>query len=71
MKLFEAANQYCKKATWKTLFLIKMCLFSIGIIVGLLLPDRFRMLFLLIFGILFLLTYIPLMIRFYKIWKNN
>lgn len=71
MKLFEVANQYCKESTWKTLALIKFCLFSMGIIVGVFLPDSLKTMILVVFGIVFLITYIPLMRKFYSLWKTN
>lgn len=67
MKLFEVTNKYCKESNWKTLALIKICVFSIGIIVGVLLPNTFRIVVLIIFGALFLISYVPLMIKFRKI----
>lgn len=30
MKLFKIADQYCKESTWKTLALVKFCLFFYG-----------------------------------------
>lgn len=71
MKLFEVANQYCKESTWKTLALIKFCLFSMGIIVGVFLPDSLKTMILVVFGIVFLITYIPLMRKLYLLWKTN
>ena len=71
MKLFEVANKYCKESNWKTLALVKFCLFSIGIIVGVLLPESLKIPVIIIFSIIFLITYIPLMTKFFKLWKNN
>ena len=34
MKLFKIADQYCKESTWKTLALVKFCLFSMGLMAG-------------------------------------
>lgn len=70
MKLFDVANKYCKESDWKILAMVKFCLFSMGIIVGVLLPDRFRNVVLIIFGVVFIATYIPLMSKFFKLWKN-
>lgn len=71
MKLFEVANKYCKESNWITLALVKLCLFSIGIIVGILLPESLKIPVIIIFSIIFLITYIPLMTKFFKLWKNN
>ena len=40
MKLFQVADRYCKESNWKTLALLKICLFSIGVMIGILLPKR-------------------------------
>lgn len=54
MKLFEVADRYCKESTWKTMAALKFCLFSIGIIVGVLLPETYKTPVLVIFGIVFI-----------------
>ena len=40
MRLFEVADRYCKESSWKTLALLKMCLFSVGVMVGMLVPKE-------------------------------
>ena len=70
MKLFEVADQYCKESTWKTMAAVKFCLFSIGIIVGVLLPETCQTPVLVIFGIVFYETYIPVLRQFFKHWTS-
>ena len=70
MKLFEVAGRYCKESTWKTMAALKFCLFSMGIIVGVLLPESCKIPVLVIFGIVFIVTYIPLMSKYFKLWKS-
>ena len=70
MKLFEVADRYCKESTWKTIAALKFCLFSMGIIVGVLLPESCKIPVLVIFGIVFIVTYIPLMSKYFKLWKS-
>ena len=70
MKLFERADQYCRESTWKTLAALKFCLFSIGIIVGVLLPDTCKLPVLVIFGAVLVATYIPLMAKFIRICRR-
>ena len=70
MRLFEVADRYCKESTWKTMAAVKFCLFSIGIIVGVLLHETCQTPVLVIFGIVFIITYIPLMRKFFKLWKS-
>ena len=71
MKLFNVANKYCKESDWKILAIVKFCLFSMGIIVGVLLPDRFRNVVLIIFGVVFIITYVHLMSKFFKLLKEE
>ena len=70
MKLFEVADRYCKESTWKTMAAVKFCLFSIGIIVGVLLPETYKTPVLVIFVLVFIVTYIPLMRKYFKLWKS-
>lgn len=66
-KLFECADQYLKKCDWKDLALIKFCLCAIGIMVGLCVPKEKKKYPFIAAGIVFVATYIPLMIKFGKI----
>ncbi|MBQ4264396.1 MAG: permease of phosphate ABC transporter [Clostridia bacterium] len=70
MKLFDAANQYLRESDWKTLTAIKFCLFSMGVIVGLLLPQSQRAPLIAIFSVIFIATYIPLMRKLFLIFKR-
>ena len=71
MKLFDAANQYLRESDWKTLTAIKFCLFSMGVIVGLLLPQSQRTLLITVFAAVFIATYIPLMRKLFRIFKHT
>ena len=66
-KLFEYANIYAKQSTWKDFALVKFCLCAIGVIIGVLLPESIRTYALIIAGMVFLITYIPLMVDFIKV----
>lgn len=70
MKLFDAADRYCKTSTWKTLAALKFCLFSIGIMVGVLLPESCKIPVLVLFGIVFLVTYVPLMAKLFRLLRH-
>lgn len=69
-KIFEYANDYAKQSTWKDFALVKFCLCAIGVIIGVLLPKSFQTVALIIAGGIFVITYIPLMIKFIKIIKK-
>lgn len=71
MKLFQVADRYCQESSWKTLALLKICLFSIGVMVGMLVPKEKKKT---VFGIgaaAFLATYLPLMGKFFRTWQQE
>ena len=68
MKLFKVADQYCKESTWKTLALVKFCLFSMGLMSGLKIPKNKKKMFYTVSGTVFIMTYIPLMAKFFQVW---
>ncbi len=68
MKLFNVADDYCRKSNWKTLALLKFCLFSIGIMVGITIPKEKKKIVYGIGGAVFVGTYILLMKKFFQIW---
>ena len=70
-KLFEYADIYVKQSTWKDFALAKFCLCAIGVIIGVLLPQSVQTFALIFAGAIFVITYIPLMIKFIKIIKNK
>ncbi len=67
---FEIGDRYCRESGWKTLAALKFCLFSMGMVIGVLLPDRSRTAVIAIFGTLFAATYIPLMVKLFRVWKQ-
>lgn len=66
-KLFECANQYVKESNWKDLALIKFCLCAMGVMIGLSIPREKRKIPFLVAGIVFAVTYVPLMVKFIRI----
>lgn len=66
-KLFGYADEYIHQSDWRDLALIKFCLMSIGVIMGLCIPKEKRKLALPIAGAVFALTYVPLMTKFFRI----
>ncbi len=71
MKLFQVADEYCKTSDWKVLALLKFCLFSIGLMVGALLPARYRRPAIAGACAVFLATYLPLMAKFFRLWRQK
>lgn len=71
MRLFQIADWYCKESNWKTLALLKICLFSIGLMAGTLLPRNKKNTALGIGAAAFLTAYIPLMGKFFRTWQEG
>lgn len=71
MKLFRVADDYCRASSWKTLALVKFCLFSMGLIAGVLLPRRWQRPAIAAAGAVFAVTYIPLMAKFFRLWADE
>lgn len=70
-KLFSCANAYIRECDWKDLALIKLCLCSIGVIIGLCIPQKKRKVPLILAAVVFAATYIPLMAKFLPaLWKS-
>ena len=62
--LFVYADRYLEKSSWKDLALIKFCLFAIGVMAGICIPERGRQCAVRIAAFVFAVTYIPLMTKF-------
>lgn len=69
-KFFELGNEYAKQSDWKDFALTKFCLCAIGVIIGLLIPKDLKSIVLTIAIIIFIITYIPLMTKVFKIFKQ-
>ena len=70
MKLFKLANRYIQESDWRTLAALKLCLLSIGLIVGVLLSASCRTAVLIVSGVVFVATYIPLMAKFFRLMRK-
>lgn len=55
--LFFIANEYIQQSDWKDLALIKFCLFSMGVIIGLFVPSRSKKVVLMTACCVFVITY--------------
>lgn len=63
-KLFDCASVYIQHRDWKMLTLVKFCLCAIGLVLGLLIPEKYRKTVLISALAIFIVTYIPLMADF-------
>ena len=67
-KVFEAADRYVQTSDWKVIAVLKFCLISLGMMIGLLIgPERKKPVFLGALGV-FIASYIPLMVKFFKVF---
>lgn len=65
--LFACADRYLRVCTWKDMALLKFCLASMGTLVGLCVPQRRKAAARTAAGLVFAVTYVPLMIRFFRV----
>ena len=70
-KLFSAADRYLRICDWRDLALLKSCLSAMGVLMGLLVPTRNKKTVAKIAGLLFMVTYIPLMVKFLLVACSN
>lgn len=60
-KLFDYADRYLEKSTWKDIAVLKFCLFSLGILAGIQIPKKNKKEAGLLALFVFAVTYLPLM----------
>ena len=66
-KLFTAADHYIETSDWKLIAVLKFCLISLGMMIGMLIkPAGRRPVFLGALGVFFA-SYVPLMIKFFRV----
>lgn len=63
-KLFDAADNYLKECKWTDMALLKFCLCSVGIIIGMSIPKGKKNTVRIAAGAVFAVTYLPLMAKF-------
>jgi len=71
MKAFlELGNRYAAKSDWKDFALTKLCVCSIGVMIGSCIPAKNRKKAMAIVGGVFAATYVPLMKKVFSIAKE-
>ena len=68
-KLFEAADRYVETSDWKIIAVLKFCLISLGVILGMEVKKSRKPVFIAAVSV-FIATYIPLMTRFVRIFRE-
>lgn len=70
-KLFEAANRYIETSDWKIIAVLKFCLISLGMMIGMQIrPEHRKPVFIGALGV-FIAAYLPLMYKFYKVFTGK
>ena len=69
--LFALGNRYLKESDWKDLALVKFCLCAMGMLIGIQVPAKNKKAVKLGAAFVFIITYIPLMAKFYHVAKDG
>ena len=70
-RIFDAADMYIKTSDWKITAVLKFCLISLGMMAGMTIKPRNKKAVFIGAACVFLATYIPLMIRFGKVFMEK
>ena len=70
-KLFEVANRYVQTSDWKTIAVLKFCLIALGVMIGMCIRKEHKKKVFAAAGLIFVLSYIPLMLKFYRLYKEK
>ena len=65
--LFQLGDDYAKQSSWKDFALTKFCLFSMGLIAGMHMPDKYKKPVTCTAVTVFAATYVPLMAKVFRI----
>ena len=66
-KLLEFGNRYAGESTWKDFAMVKFCLFSMGLIAGIFVPEKHKKAAIGGAAAVFAATYIPLMTKVFRL----
>ncbi len=69
--LFESADAYLKKCDWKDMALLKFCLFAMGILAGIAVPEKSKKSVKNWAVVVFVITYIPLMAKYIGVIRDK
>lgn len=70
-KLFDYADRYIQESSWKDMALLKFCLFAMGILAGMQIPEKNRKRVGIAAVLVFAVTYVPLMSKYIGIVMGN
>lgn len=66
-KLFDNANEFIKQCDWHDLSSLKLCLLSIGVLIGMTVPEKDKKRSRIVHGMSAVLMGVPLTVKFLKI----
>ena len=69
-KYLDDGMKFFATCTWKDIGLLKLCLFSLGMVAGMTIPAKRRAIPCLVAAVAFVGSYIPLMARFINFSRN-
>ena len=70
-KMFAAADRYLETSDWKIIAVLKFCLISLGMMIGMQIKPKYKKnIFLGSLGV-FAVTYIPLMAKFFRVFTGK
>ena len=70
-KLLDYGNEYAKQSTWKDFALVKFCVCAMGVMWGMAIPKKAHKPAAFIAVLVFVTTYLPLMLKLFKIIDEN
>ncbi|MFI3253074.1 MAG: permease of phosphate ABC transporter [Eubacteriales bacterium] len=71
LNLFSVTERYCQNMNLQKFALVKICILSAGALIGLCSPEKYKKPALMVASCLFALTYIPVMMDFFKSFKTE
>lgn len=63
-RCISVTDMYMKESTWKDLALIKLCVFSVGVLIGLCIPKKHKAVYSIIGALVIGVTLTPIMMKF-------
>lgn len=70
-RLFYYAEKYIAKSDWKDWAMLKFCLFAMGILAGMQIPEKNKKQAGWVAAAVFVVTYIPLMAKFFLVMREG
>lgn len=66
-RLFESADEFLRRSTWRDMAALKFCLLALGTLLGIGVSQKAKPRVGMLAGLVFVLTYIPLMGKYFGV----